>query len=81
MIIQTMSEYELLDIFADNLRDLMNEVNISKSELARKALVSRSTIVRILKKERMPSLPTLINICHVCGVTLDEMVPTYDLIY
>ena len=79
--IQTMSEVELIDIFADNLRDLMQEVGINKSQLARETLTSRSTITRLLDKKQMPSLPTLINICHVCGVTLDEMVPTYDLIY
>lgn len=79
-IVDAISEYELLDIFADNLRDVMKEMGISKSELAREIYTSRSTITRILNKERMPSVPTLVNICLVCGVTLDEMLPNYSLV-
>lgn len=78
--IETMSEYEFIDIFADNLRDLMRDMNISKSELADRALISRGTITRLLNKERMPSLKVIINICYVCGCPLEELVPTYDLI-
>ena len=80
MTIQTMSEMELIDIFADNLRDVMREIGINKSQLAREALTSRSTITRILDKKQMPSLVTVVNICHVCRVSLDEMIPTYDLV-
>lgn len=75
-----MSEVELIDIFADNLRSKMKEFGISQTELADEALLSKSVISRYLAKERLPNLRALVNICYVLGCELDELIPTYDLI-
>ena len=60
-----MSEIELMEIFADNLRDKMIEVGVGQNELAREINVGKSTISRYLSKERMPTLKVLLNICYV----------------
>lgn len=75
-----MSEVELIDIFADNLRDIMQEVGITQSELADESGLSRATINRYLAKQRLPTLKALINICDVLDCNLDELIPTYDQI-
>lgn len=75
-----MSEVEFIDIFADNLRDIMQEVGITQSELADESGVSRATINRYLAKQRLPTLKALINICDVLDCDLDELIPTYDQI-
>lgn len=79
--IETMSEYEFIDIFADNLRDIMCEENISQSELAKRSLLDRTTVNRYLSKERMPSLKAVVNIAHVLNCSIEDLIPTYDLIY
>lgn len=75
-----MSEVEFIDVFADNLRDIMQEVGITQSELADESGVSRATINRYLAKQRLPTLKALINICDVLDCDLDELIPTYDKI-
>lgn len=75
-----MSEVELIDIFADNLRDIMQEVGITQSELAEESGLSRATINRYLAKQRLPTLKALINICDVLDCDLDELIPIYDQI-
>lgn len=75
-----MSEVEFIDIFADNLRDIMQEVGITQSELADESGLSRATINRYLAKQRLPTLKALINICDVLDCGLDELIPTYDQI-
>lgn len=75
-----MSELELIEIFGDNLRSLIEEVGISQNQLAKESGVDESIISRYVNKRVMPSLTNLINICYVLDCHLDELVPTYDLI-
>ena len=75
-----MSEVELIDIFADNLRDIMQEVGITQSELADESGLSRATINIDIAKQTLPTLKALINICYVLDCNLDELIPTYDQI-
>lgn len=75
-----MSEKEFLDIFSDNLRDLMNELEIGQNELARALGVKHSTISRYLNKQRLPSLMMFVNICIALECNPDELVPMYEYI-
>lgn len=76
-----MSEMEFVDIFADNLRDLMYEHNIGQIELAKKINVDRSTINRYLNKTTMPSVKAVVNMCIVFDIRIDDLIPTYELIF
>lgn len=75
-----MSEAELIEIFASNLRSKIDEVGISAAQLAKEAKLYKGTISRYLSGERLPNLRALINICYILECELDELIPTYDLI-
>lgn len=74
------SEVELIDIFADNLRDIMYEMDISEGELARRTGMTRAAISRYLNKKRMPTLKALINLSYVLCVPITDLIPTYAMI-
>ena len=75
------SEIEFIDIFADNLRSLMEEVGITQAELADESGLTRATINRYLKKQRMQDLRALINICYILECEVTDLIPTYALIH
>ena len=75
------SELEFIDIFADNLRSLMEEVGITQAELAYEAGLDKTTISRYLNKKRMPDLRALLNICYILECEVTDLVPTYALIH
>lgn len=76
-----MSEVEFISIFADNLRDLMESQGLSQRELSRESDVSHVTISMYLKKQRMPSVKSLINLSLALDCDLDDLVPFYDFIH
>ena len=76
-----MSEVEFMDIFGDNLRDLMEEVGIGQNELDREIGVDNSTISYYIKKRRMPTLRTCVNICIALECDMDDLVPMYEYIH
>ena len=77
---ETISEVEFIDIFADNLREVMKEVGITQAELADEAGINRSTISRYLNKQRLPDVVSLLNICFILECDVSDLVPTYALI-
>ena len=76
-----MSEIDFMDIFGDNLRDLMYEKGVGQNELARKVGLSNQTISYYIHQKRMPSLPAFINICIALECDCDDLVPMYDYIH
>ena len=75
-----MSEVELIDIFADNLRDLMFERGYSQRELERESGINHASISQKKKKERIPTVRALINLSIALECELDDLVPTYDYV-
>ena len=74
-----MSEMEWMDIFAGNLRSLMDEERMSQNELARKTGISKGTISRYLNARCMPSANALVNIAHVFkGCEITDLLYFYD---
>ena len=76
-----MREVEFIDIFADNLRDVMKEQGYSVTDLSFSINVPKSTISRYLNKQTMPTVKNLINICMETGLDLDDLIPFYERIY
>ena len=68
-----MSEQEWLDIFGDNLRDILEEQWTSRSEIADAIGVSEATISRYINKTQMPSVHSLINMSCQLSIPLDEL--------
>ena len=68
-----MGEQEWLDIFGDNLRDILEEQWTSRSEIADAIGVSEATISRYINKTQMPSVRSLINTSCQLSIPLDEL--------
>lgn len=75
-----MSEAEWIDIFGDNLREMLSEYGITQRELADEAGLSESTVSRYLNKQMAPSIFAVINIAHVLNCSIDELVDFGDRI-
>lgn len=74
------SEIEFIDIFADNLRDLMIEMDMSQADVARESELDRSTINRILNKKTMPTVKAVMNLCYALNCRYEDLMPTYSLV-
>ena len=69
-----MSESEWLNIFANNLIEILREKRLSQKELADVVGLSESTISNYIHKKQMPTIKAIINISYELGYDL------YDLI-
>ena len=76
-----MSETEWMQTFGDNLRDMLEEARMSQSELADEIGVTQSTVNRYIHGLAMPSVKSLVNICHVLDATLDDILYFGDKIW
>lgn len=74
--IAEISEMELLNAFASNLKYVMEYEGITQSELARKSGLSKSTICMYTKAKRMPSMAAIYNICFALNCRIDDLIPT-----
>lgn len=76
---EIMTELEWMNIFAGNLRSLMDEENMSQNELARRIGVSKGTVSRYLSAQCMPSVNVLVNIAHVFkGCDINDLLYFYE---
>lgn len=75
-----MTEQEWLDIFGDNLLEMMREFGINQRDLADEAGLSESTVSRYIKKQCVPNLRAIINIAHVLGCDVNELIDFGDRI-
>lgn len=75
-----MSEKEWLDIFADNLRSIMEDVGISQRELADRVGVSESAISKYIHKMQMPGIRVIVNLAYALNCSMDELIDFGDAI-
>lgn len=76
-----MSEQEWLDIFGDNLVDLLKYANMTQRELADAARLSEATISAYIHKKKLPGVKALINISEALDCNLDDLMYFGDSIY
>lgn len=69
-----MTEAEWLDIFSNNLIDMLNEQGYSQEELAYETNLSQSTISKYINKKQLPSLKAIINIAYALDCGIDELI-------
>ena len=72
-----MKEKEFLEDFANRLKQLMNNKNMTQVELAEKTWLSRRTIFRCLQGNTMPSLDTFVNLVFALDVEPRELANIY----
>lgn len=75
-----MSEVEFIDIFAGNLRSVMEETGYGVNELAKDIHVDKGTISRYRNGLVMPSVKNVINMCIVMCCNLDDLIPLMDYV-
>lgn len=72
-----MKEKEFLNDFAKRLRRIMDAKKITRVELAKRSGLSRMTIHRCLKGDKMPSLDTFVNLVVALEVDPRELANLY----
>lgn len=75
-----MTELELIDIFGDNLRGMLDEVGITQEQLAKEMGVTKGLISKYVNKERMPSLRNVINMCCCLDCDFEDLIPIIEKI-
>lgn len=70
-----MSELDWMDIFANNLRDILAEANMSQRELADAIGVTEAAVSKYIHGRTMPSVKALNNMAHILDVDI------YDILY
>ena len=72
-----MSEYEWLDIFGDNLIDIMQDTRYTQEDLADEIGCYQSMISSYTNKTYIPSLKVALNMSYAFGISLDEFINFY----
>lgn len=72
-MVDTISEREWLDIFANNLIEMLREEEMTQKELADAIGVTEATISSYINKKRMPGVKALVNISHVLCCSMDDL--------
>ena len=76
-----MSEVEWMDIFGDNLRDILKEQNMSRRELAQVLGVSEATISNYINKKQMPTMEVIVNMAYELSMSIDELIDFGDTVH
>lgn len=69
-----MTEQEWLDIFGQNLKDMLDYANMTQRELADTAGLSDSSVSHYLHGQKMPGIRAIINIAHALDVDVSELI-------
>ena len=75
-----MSEVEWINIFGDNLIDIMNEQGYNQEQLADATGLTQATISKYINKKQMPSIKAIINLAYALDCTTDELIEFGDRI-
>ena len=75
-----MSELEWLDIFGDNLREILDDTRMSQRELADAAGLSESAVSQYIHKQKIPGLKAIINIAYVLNCSTDDLIDFGDMV-
>lgn len=75
-----MSELEWLDIFGDNLVDLLYDANMTQRELADTTGLSEATISKYIHKQQIPTMRAIVNISYALDCSIDELIDFGDRI-
>lgn len=76
-----MPEVEWMDIFGDNLRDILKEQNMSRRELAQVLDISEATVSRYINKKQMPTMEVIVNMAYELSISIDELIDFGDRVY
>lgn len=69
-----MTELEFMEDFSDRIDYFLRCKGWSQKDLAEKSGLSKSTVSRYIKGERMPTVKALVNICCALDCDVDELI-------
>lgn len=75
-----MTELEWMEIFGDNLKDMLEYSKMTQRELADAAGLSESSVSDYIHKKKLPGVRALVNIAYVMDCTMDELIDFGDRI-
>ena len=75
-----MGEQEWLDIFGDNLRDILKEYGMTQRQLAEETGLTEATISNYINKRKIPSMRAIVNIANALDISTDELINLDDRI-
>lgn len=75
-----MTELEWLDIFGDNLADMLENANMTQQELADATGLSKASISSYINKRKAPGLKAIINIAHALDCSVDDIMDFEEMI-
>lgn len=75
-----MTEQGWLNIFGDNLRDILKEYGYTQKDFAEATNIPEPTISMYINKKRMPSVKNLINMSLELGIDMEEFIVFDDRI-
>lgn len=76
-----MTEKEWLDIFGDNLAEMLEEANMTQRELADETGLSEASISYYINKTKMPGVKALLNISYALDCLLNDLADFGDKLY
>ena len=76
-----MTEQEWLTIFSCNLAEMLKESGMTQAELAEEAGLSYASVNYYIRGCKVPGARALINIAHVFGCRVDDLVDFGSMIY
>ena len=69
-----MSEMAWIRQFSDILKEQLKYNDMSQRDLADQACISEAAISSYICMQRMPSVRSIINICWVLGIPVDDLI-------
>lgn len=75
-----MTELEWMDIFGDNLRDILKEYGMTQRQLAEETGLTEATISNYINKRKIPSMRAIVNIANALDISTDELINLDDRI-
>lgn len=71
---------EWVDIFGDNLLDLMEDKNMSQRELSKASGIPVGSINAYINKQTVPGIKAILNLSYALDVDLNELLDFGDTI-
>ena len=74
MDLRPYSKEDYMDIFADNLADLMERRGFDDISLAKEARMKSTTILGYKNRRTLPTIKSIVNLAHALGCSIEELI-------
>lgn len=75
-----MSTIEWLDIFGNNLKEIMDEKGYSQNDLSEATGISQSSISKYINGQQIPNAITIVNLSYTLDCDIYELIDFGDMV-